>query len=374
MQLNDEAVKKWLAKDLMDLLIRLGIIAFLVYICIRIFEPFMALMLWALILAVALYPIHQRLASRLGGHQGRAATLIVLCGLLLIGGPLGILGGSFANRINDMNTTYQEQGIKIKQADPAVADWPIVGKRIYQLWNQAARDLPALLEEFKPQLERIFKFLLGMAASTAGDLLKFLLSLIVAGIMMAYGQSGSLAMQRIICRLAGPKTGGQLHTLSTATIRSVAVGVIGVAFIQALLMGIGFVWAGVPAAGVLAVIALLMGIAQLPGAILSLPVIGYIWWSGDSTLSNVFFTIYLVVAGMADNFLKPLLLGRGVDAPMPVILLGALGGMVTSGIMGLFIGAVLLGVGYQIFMAWVEQGETPTDEKAEAPVAETTNG
>jgi predicted PurR-regulated permease PerM len=107
---------------------------------------------------------------------------------------------------------------------------------------------------------------------------------------------------------------------------------------------------------------MLVGILQLPALIISLPAIGYLWWSGDaSTTSNIAFTIYLLVAGMADNVLKPILLGRGVDAPMPVILLGALGGMVSAGIIGLFVGAVLLAVGYQIFMEWVDAGLGDTD-------------
>jgi predicted PurR-regulated permease PerM len=149
-----------------------------------------------------------------------------------------------------------------------------------------------------------------------------------------------------------------LQSLSAATVRSVAIGVIGVAFIQALLLGIGFIMAGIPAAGVLALVVMLIGIVQLPAAIISLPVIAYLWWAGDgSTMSNIFYSIYLLVAGMADNVLKPLLLGRGVDAPMPVILLGALGGMASGGIIGLFVGAVLLAVGYQVFMDWVDHVE-----------------
>jgi predicted PurR-regulated permease PerM len=175
-------------------------------------------------------------------------------------------------------------------------------------------------------------------------------------------------MQRIASRLAGPEKGPKLHVLSTATVRSVATGVIGVAFIQALLLGVGFIWAGVPGAGVLTFIVLLIGIAQLPAIIISLPVIAYIWWTGDSTGMNVVFTVYLVAAGMADGFLKPMFLGRGVDAPMPVILLGALGGMVTGGIIGLFVGAVLLAVGYQIFMEWVAEGDAATHAKEEQPV------
>jgi predicted PurR-regulated permease PerM len=160
--------------------------------------------------------------------------------------------------------------------------------------------------------------------------------------------------------------GVRLQALITATIRSVATGVIGVAFIQALLLGVGFYMAGVPAAGVLSIIVLLIGIAQVPASIISLPVVAYIWWSGDaSTTINIVWTIYLIVAGMADNVLKPLLLGRGVDAPMPVILIGALGGMVSAGIIGLFLGAVLLAVGYKAFMLWVNDDEESTSAEPE---------
>jgi len=221
------------------------------------------------------------------------------------------------------------------------------------------------LEKLQPQLGTLSKALLGMVANTAGGVLSFLVSLAIAGIMMAYGQGGDKAMRLIANRLAGPGKGPRLHSLSTATIRSVAMGVIGVAFIQALLLGIGMVLAGIPAAGILAMVVLILGIAQLPALLVSLPAIAYLWWSGDSTVMNVVFTVYLLIAGMADNVLKPLLLGRGVDAPMPVILIGALGGMVTGGMIGLFLGAVLLTLGYKIFMEWVADEETADNGSAE---------
>lgn len=196
------------------------------------------------------------------------------------------------------------------------------------------------------------------AASTAGSVLLFLGALIIAGIMMAYGDAGSQAMLRIFNRLAGSAKGARLQSLSTATVRSVATGVIGVAFIQALLLGAGFIMAGIPAAGVLALGVLLIGIVQVPAAIIAWPAIAYLWISGDaSTTSNIVYSIYLFVAGAADNVLKPLLLSRGVNVPMPIILIGALGGMVTNGIIGLFVGAVLLAVGYRVFMEWVDKGE-----------------
>ena len=129
---------------------------------------------------------------------------------------------------------------------------------------------------------------------------------------------------------------------------------LGVAFLQAIIVGLCLLVAGVPWAGVLAVIVLVLGIAQVPALIATLPAIAYLWVSGNyGTGAAVLYTVLLVVAGMADNVLKPLMLGRGVDAPMPVILLGALGGMAAGGILGMFVGGTLLALGYQIFMGWV---------------------
>lgn len=364
MQLDKAQVRQTLSSDLTDLMIRVGLIAFLVVMSFRIFSPFMGLMMWALILAVTLYPLQQRFAKKLGGREGRAATLLVLALILLIGVPTAILGGSFADFVHQTHTAFENNTITINPPPASVAEWPVVGNKIHETWTMAANDLPALLQKMQPQLGNFSKAVLGFVASAAGGIFMFIFALIISGVMMAYGQSGSEAMAKIIRRLAGPEKGNQLHKLSTATIRSVSMGVIGVAFIQALLVGIGFVLADIPAAGLLAIVVLVLGIAQLPATLITLPVIAYIWWSGDSTMSNVFFTVYLIVAGLADNVLKPLFLGRGVDAPMPVILLGALGGMVTGGMIGLFIGAVLLALAYVIFMEWVDDGEAEAGNQA----------
>ena len=133
-----------------------------------------------------------------------------------------------------------------------------------------------------------------------------------------------------------------------------ALGVVGVAAIQALLIGLALLVAGIPVAGVLAIIALILGIAQVPAAVITLPAIVYIWASGHyNTGSAIVYTIILLLTGLADNVLKPLMLGRGVDVPMPVILFGALGGMASGGILGMFVGATALALGYEIFMKWV---------------------
>jgi predicted PurR-regulated permease PerM len=138
----------------------------------------------------------------------------------------------------------------------------------------------------------------------------------------------------------------------------VAQGVIGIAFVQAILVGLVLLLAGVPWAGVLAAITLVLSIAQVPALLVIIPVVAYLWMSGQyGTGAAILYTVLLLVAGMADNVLKPLMLGRGVEAPMPVILLGALGGMASGGILGMFVGATGLALGYQIFMKWAEAGD-----------------
>lgn len=171
---------------------------------------------------------------------------------------------------------------------------------------------------------------------------------------MAFGEAGDRGSRAIFARIVGTARAEEFTRLSTATIRAVAQGVIGVAFIQAIVVGVALLVAGVPWAGVLTVIVLVLGIAQIPAVIVTLPAIGYIWSSGDyGNAAAVSHTIVLFLAGMADNVLKPLMLGRGVDAPMPIILLGALGGMAAAGILGLFVGATVAALGYQLFMSWV---------------------
>jgi len=373
--MDSSNVRAGLSREITDTFIRIGLILLLAVACVQVVQPFVGLILWALILAIALYPLQRSVAGRLGGRQGLAATLIVLVGIVGIGTPTVMLGGSFAGHVHELYGKFQEDALTLPKPAPAVAEWPLVGKRLYTTWTAAAEDLPTYVAQNKAQLQNIALKALSTAANTAGSVAAFLASLIVAAIMMAYAESGSAALERIFCRLTDRERGPRLQRLSTATVRSVATGVIGVAFIQALLLGIGFLMAGVPAAGVLAFVVMLVGILQLPALIVSLPVIGYLWWAGDgSTTSNAVWTVYLIIAGMADNVLKPVLLGRGVESPMVVILIGAIGGMVWSGIIGLFVGAVLLAVGYQLFMEWVDKPNEEPPAASDTAASEGTAG
>ena len=343
-----------LDKRLLDVLIRAGLILALVMLCYQIFSPFLGLMIWAVILAITLYPLHQKLAVAIGGKQGRAATLLVLSGIALIVVPTVLLGSSMADSVHDVIGSIRNNSLQVPAPPESVAQWPLVGERVHAAWTKAYADLPAVIQSMQPKIGSLAKAALGMVASMGSGLLQFLFSFVISGIIMAFGDAGERSTRAIFDRVAGVVRGEEFAKLSTATVRSVALGVLGVAFIQAIIVGLCLIVAGVPFAGVLALVVLLLGIAQIPALLVTLPVIGYMWTVGDyGTVAAGTYTVLLIVGGMADNVLKPLLLGRGVDAPMPVILLGALGGMVSAGILGMFIGATLLALGYQIFMGWV---------------------
>jgi predicted PurR-regulated permease PerM len=342
------------ASGLLETLIRAGLIFGLAVLCYQVFSPFLTLMVWALILAVALYPLQQFLAAKMGGRQGLCASLIVILGIVLMVAPTAILMSSLGDSVHQLVNDVQNDAFAIPAPPDSVAAWPVVGERLHALWSQAHDDLPALIRSMQPKIGDLAKSALAFVASIGGGLLQFLGSFIIAGILMAFAQSGSRGSLAIFERVAGAERGAEFASLATATIRAVAQGVIGVAFIQAIVVGLCLLVAGVPWAGVLAVIVLVLGIAQVPALIVTLPAIGYIWWLGDyGNVEAIVYTVLIFISGMTDNVLKPLMLGRGVDAPMPVILLGALGGMAAAGILGMFVGATLLALGYQLFMGWV---------------------
>jgi predicted PurR-regulated permease PerM len=351
---TDYELEDRLSRRLLDVFIRVGLVLGLVLLCYLIFSPFLKMMLWAVVLAITIYPLHQMLAARIGGKQGVAATIVVLLAVGVIVTPTILLASQFGDSVQNLVTSVRDNTLQIPAPSEKVAAWPVVGKKVHAIWSQAHDDLPALVKSMQPKIGELATKALSIVAGLGGGLLMFLASFVVAGIMMAYGEPGARAMSEVFERIFGIARGQEFAKLSSDTVRAVASGVIGIACIQALIIGVSLMIAGVPFAGVLAVVVLMFGIAQVPAAIVILPVIGWIWASGDyDTGPAIAYTVLLFVGGLADNVLKPLMLGRGVDAPMPVILIGALGGMATGGILGMFIGATVLALGYRILMRWV---------------------
>lgn len=343
-----------LGRGLLDVLIRAGLIASLVVLCYRVFEPFMALMIWSLVLAVTLYPLHGMLKKRLGNRDGWAASLIVLIALGILMIPVYLLGNSLTESTQKAIELVRAGELKIPSPPDSISSWPLIGNSVHTFWLEASTNLRGLLEHTLPYLKGTSLKLLSMAGSVGMGLAMFTGALIVGGIIMAHGQTGERSALRIATRISGMERGPTIVKLCTATIRAVAVGVVGIAFIQMLLIGLGFVVYGLPGAGLLALGVLLLGIMQLPTSVITIPVIAYVLLVDGVSAGAIVFSIYTFLASMVDNVLKPMLLGRGVDVPMPVILIGALGGMVAGGIIGLFIGPVMLAIGYRLFWQWVD--------------------
>ena len=246
------------AARLLDVLIRAALILALAVLCYQVFAPFLVLMVWAVILAVSLYPLHQALARKMGGRQGWAATLIALLGIALIVAPAAVLMSSVGDSVQRLVHEVQQNTLKIPPPPAAVADWPLVGEKIHGLWAKAYADMPALITSLQPKIAELAKSALAMVASIGGGILAFIAAFIVGGILMAFGESAGRACRAIFERVVGVERGRQFATLSVATIRAVAQGVIGIAFIQALAVGLCLLAAGIPLAGVLSGVVLVL--------------------------------------------------------------------------------------------------------------------
>ena len=342
-----------LSRGLLDVLIKAGLVAALVVFSFQIFQPFLGLMLWSVILAVTLYPLYLRIRRSTGIKDGYVATLVVMLVLIVLLLPIYLVVMSIVESVDSLVTLIKSGTWSVPAPPDSVATWPLIGPRLHALWLSASENMTSVFNQWMPQLKGAGLTVLGAAASAGGAFLLFIGAIIISGVIMAFGERGEIAAQRIAMRVSGEERGKPLAKLCTATIRAVAQGVIGIAFIQMLLIGVGFIIKGVPGAGMLAIGILMLGIAQAPATLITVPVIIYVFNVEGFTAATIIFAVYTFVAGLADNVLKPLLLGRGVDVPMPVVLIGALGGMVVEGIIGLFIGPVILGVMYVLFWQWV---------------------
>jgi len=352
-----------------EIAIRLGVIFLILAWCLKILTPFIGLVAWGAIIAVAIYNPFLKLVDKLGGRKKLAVTLIAVGSIAAILVPVISLSSSMIESATTIGNQISTGKVHIPPPSESVREWKLIGEKTYAIWHQASVDLGALLEKYPNQLTAAGYKLIGAAKGVAAGVVQFIISMLIAAAFLSSAESAGAAMHRLAKRLAGDR-GEPLLTLSTATIRSVAVGVIGIAFIQAVLGGLGMMFAGVPAAGLLVIVILVLVIAQLPPILVLLPLIFYVF-SAESTTVAVIFMIWSILVSMSDAVLKPIFLGRGVEAPMLVILLGAIGGMITSGIVGLFIGAVILALGYSLFQFWLDWGDDGAEETDSVTVNDT---
>ncbi len=356
---SSSADPKFLANAMASFL-QIGAALILIMLCYRIMSPFIPMIIWAAIISIAAYPAHVSLSNRLGGHRRLASALLVLLGVTIIAAPSWILAESTIDAFQGIAVELEDGTAEIPPPRDSVAEWPVIGKRVYDVWSGAAENLEDTLNEFRPQLETAGKAILSFAGHTAVSVLVFIAAMIIAGLLWTSAPAIYRSAGGAATRLAGPKRGGALLDLSILTIRSVAKGIIGIAFIQSILAAVGLVVAGVPAPGLWAGVVLVLAIIQLPPLLILGPIAIWYFSVADPVAATIFLVYAAIVSG-ADAVLKPLFLGRGVSTPTLVILIGAIGGAIAMGIVGLFIGAVILALGYELLVAWMQPAEEPDE-------------
>jgi predicted PurR-regulated permease PerM len=350
---DQEPSRTTLSASTIDLAIRLGFIGLLGYLSFRVIAPFLTIGLWSAILAVALYPLFDRLTGRLSPRLA-AGTVTLLCVLILVG-PVIWLGLGMIGGILFLVASLDSGQLAIPLPPESVKGWPLIGERLHLLWGLAASNLIAAVAEAAPMLKPVSTRLLDLAGNALLSVLELLVAIVISGFLLTRGPQLVDALSVFLSRVLSHR-GKELVQLAGATIRNVSRGVVGISVLQAILAGAGFLSAGVPAAGVLAFVTLLLGIVQIGPALVFIPII--IWsWTAMETMHALIFTAYMVPVGLVDNLLKPLLLARGQATPMPVIMVGVIGGTIAYGIVGLFFGPIALAVVWAVMVAWLQGGD-----------------
>jgi predicted PurR-regulated permease PerM len=357
---QNDAVERSRIALALEASIHISLAILLVTACLLILRPFLPLLAWGVIIAVAAYPSFKRLQAALGGRGTLAAVIFVLVLLILLIVPVALLAGTLVEGVHTMATHFRDGTLIIPPPTASVEHWPIIGAPVSKLWSLAATDLGQAVRSLAPQIKAVMPSVFTVSAGFGFTMLQFLLSILVAGALLAKAEPAYAVTCLLAKRLFGKK-GPEFQQLIGATTRSVTTGILGVAFIQSVLAGLGFLVVGLPAAGLWAVVFLITAVLQV-GMLVLIPAVVYVF-AVSSITKAVIFLIWCAIVGLIDNVLKPILLGRGVAVPIVVIFLGAIGGFVTLGIIGLFIGAIVLSVAYKLFLAWINEG-SPANQEA----------
>lgn len=345
---------QFLNNSMYDSIIRLLFLFFIIGWCLMIMSPFASIILWSLVLAMVLYPVHTKLAKKLKGKRKLASFLIILTGLTVIFIPSIFLIDSIVDEVKSIKTIYDTQGFTIPPPSENVKDWPIIGENVYTIWQSSSLDLEQTVNKYQEQLVGIGKKLAAGALGTVGASFQILIAFIIASILLVFKGTGE-SIRKFFRKLAG-KRGDEFADITIKTVSSVVKGIIGVAFIVSILHGILFTLAGVPFPGLWALLVFILVILQIPVIFMTLFVILYLF-AVKSTTAAIIWTIVLIVASQVDKFLTPLFLGKGSSVPMLVIFIGVMGGFIFSGFIGLFTGAIVMSIGYKLFIGWMNSNE-----------------
>jgi predicted PurR-regulated permease PerM len=343
-----------------DMLLRILAIALLLIACIEVLSPFIGPLTWAGIIAVSTWPAFKRLCSWLGGRQALAATLLVLALSAALILPLLLLALSLADSVPAATALANNlANMKLPPPPHWLSTVPFFGPSLTDAWQSSHSDISGLFVKLKPYIDQAAYWAVGQGAQLGKSLLMLILAMVISGFFLVYGDAGWITFENILARVGG-KLGGNLPELIARTIRSVTNGVVGTALVQALLTVIGLVICSVPGAVILGFLCFIIAVSQLPTMFVWAPAAVWLFYGGHSGF-GIFLVLWgILVVNMVENVLKPYLISHGSGLPLPLIFLGVIGGLLTWGLIGLFIGPTALAVGYTLFNFWL-QSEPPTE-------------
>lgn len=340
-----------------DSFIRLALIAALILLVFHLLLPLYSVLTWGFILAIALYPIYAWLKSRLGNRARLSALIITLLSLLLIVGSLALLTENMINTVSALTQNVRANEKLISEPPQYIKSWPIIGETLYEAWSSASFNLAVIVKQYADSFLKTGRFLLNKTATITFDILLFMISVLFAGYLLANSES-VMKNIRLFAKRLTPEYGTNIVNIVRETTQNVSRGVIGLALLQSLLLGLLLIIGGVPGAGLFTFISILFCIAQLGQFIIIIPVIIWLFFT-KSILFASLLSIPLIAIGLLDNFLKPFILARGLQTPTIVIFLGVIGGIITHGVIGVFIGPVVLAVFYDLLVNWIRLDTSP---------------
>jgi len=346
-----------------DIATKIGLLFIILYISYLIIKPFLPIIVWGIIIAVALSPLIEMLVKRLGNRK-KIIIAVATIFILALAIPTWKLSGTLISSTQTLINSVNKQEITVPKPSENVKKLPIIGDEIYKIWSDASKDLPKTLEPFHPKIKSAILWLVGVIKSAFTTILMTMVSIVIAAIFLISKDSSVALYRRIMNRLVGKERGEDWTKLSALTVQSVATGVVGVAVFQSILAMIGMVPMGVPLAPVWALAIMFITIIQMPAILVIGPLIAYEYSVASGTSATIF-AIYMIIVGFTNDVLKPIVMGRGVDIPMLVILIGAIGGMMLMGLIGLFIGSVILALTYKLFDVWISETQEVEISNAE---------
>jgi predicted PurR-regulated permease PerM len=337
-----------------DIFLRLGLLVLLLFWCFEILTPFILPVLWGIIIAVAMYPLQHFLEKKLKLNQTVIATLLTLLMLAIIIVPASLFIKSLTTSIIELKSKVDNGTLTLSTPQEYIKDWPIIGNKLFAFLTNITKDIEQSFIKYQAEITHASKSVLNAIVGTGLSILQLLLSIIIAGILLAT-KGTEAAADKLFNKLIDNK-GNEFVILTASTIRNVVKGVLGVAIIQSILAGFGLYLANIPHAEIWILACLIFSIVQIGPGIILIPAIIYIYSTAD-TLTAILWTVYFVVVLFSDNILKPILLGKGASVPMLVIFLGVIGGFLLQGFIGLFTGAIVLSVSYKLFLAWLDDSK-----------------